>query len=147
MALAEVVARSTGDAEDDLSFYFPDVECYVRPAGNRVVVQLKRPMKKTKGGIILPDDSRDTEHWNTQVAKVVATGPVAFRNRDNLTEWPEGDWCQPGDFVRVSKYGGDRWAVKMDDGLGDKDEITFVILRDTDVLGVVSDPLAVKAYL
>ena len=36
MALAEVVARSTGDAEDDLSFYFPDVECYVRPAGNRV---------------------------------------------------------------------------------------------------------------
>ena len=35
----------------------------------------------SKGGIALIAESTDTEAWNMQVGKLVAIGPVAFKNR------------------------------------------------------------------
>ena len=112
--------------------------------GSRVLLQIRRAKSKTKGGIFLPDDVRDTEMWNTQVAKVVSIGDLAFKNRNTQQPWPEGSWCEPGDFVRVPKYGGDKWTVKIDDD----QEIIFVILNDLDLIGkVTGDPLAMKAFV
>ena len=88
---------------------FPTADPGAIPFGNRVLVQIRTPKKKSRGGIELIPEAVETELWNTQVARVVTLGPVAFRNRDTLEPWPEGDWCKPGDFVRVPKYGGDRW--------------------------------------
>jgi hypothetical protein len=49
-----------------------------------------------------------------------------------------------GDFVRVPKYGGDKWTVKIDDD----QEVIFVILNDLDLIGkVTGDPLAMKAFV
>jgi co-chaperonin GroES (HSP10) len=127
---------------------FPDVEAGVKPMGSRVLVQIRTPKTRTAGGIILPSDSRDTEKWNTQVAKVVELGPLAFRNRDTMQSWPEGDWCGKGDFVRVPKYGGDRWEVPLENHNGEGENALFVIFNDLDIIGLVTgDPLAVKAYL
>jgi co-chaperonin GroES (HSP10) len=82
--------------------------------------------------------------YNTQIAKVVATGPLAFKNRTTLETWPEGSWCEVGDFVRVPKYGGDRWSEKIDN----ENDILFVIFQDTDIIGsVYGDPLKIKAYI
>lgn len=125
---------------------FPAIEPGIQPLGSRVIVQMKRPKSRTKGGIILVDDVKDTEKWNTQVAKVVSCGPLAFHNRNTMTPWPEGAWVQPGDFVRVPKYGGDRWAVTHKDDSGEE-EIIFVIFDDLNLIGKVKDPLSVKAYL
>src|SRR3954470_639267 len=77
---------------------FPVVNPNYRPFGERVLVQIRSPKRKSAGGIMLPDEVRDTEKWNTQVAKVIALGPTAFKSRTTLEGWPEGDWCQPGDF-------------------------------------------------
>ena len=123
---------------------FPAVEPGVRPFGSRVLIQIRNPKQKTASGIILDTGSRDTEKWNTQVGRVVALGPLAFKNRNTMESWPEGNWCQPGDFVRVAKYGGDRWEVPLPDG----DVAMFVIFNDLDIIGqVTGDPLAVRAFI
>lgn len=131
---------------DSLEEAFPSVDPGIEPLGSRIIVQMRRAKGKTKGGIILVDEVKDTEKWNTQVAKVVSTGQLAFHHRGNGAPWPEGDWVKPGDYVRVPKYGGDRWAVTYETG-GDKEEIIFVIFDDLNLIGRVKDPLAMKAYL
>lgn len=128
------------DGENDA---FPDIDPGVQPFGSRVLLQIRKAKSKTKGGIILAGETRDTETWNTQVAKVRAMGPLAFHNRNTMEPWPEGAWVSVGDYVRAPKYGGDRWSVR--DG---EEEILFVIFNDLDLLGkITGDPLAMKAFL
>jgi len=130
--------------EDALKEAFPAVEAGIQPFGSRVLVQIRTPKTTTAGGIILSTDTKDTEKWNTQVAKVISIGPVAFKNRTTLDSWPEGDWCKEGDFVRVAKYGGDRWEVPLPNG----ESAMFVIFNDLDIIGkVTTDPLKVKAFI
>lgn len=126
---------------------FPSVDSGMgKVFGSRVVVQLRTAKHVSAGGIILAQETRDTEHWNTQVAKVIAIGPAAFRNRDTLELWPEGEWCQVGDFVRVPKYGGDRWEVDIPNRPGEK--ATFITMKDLDLIGGdIVDPLAVVAFI
>lgn len=129
---------------DALTEAFPPAEPGIIPFGSRVLVQIRTPKSRTASGIILDSGSRDTEKWNTQVGKVIAVGPLAFKNRNTQTEWPEGAWCKPGDYVRVAKYGGDRWAVPVENG----DDALFVIFNDLDIIGgVQGDPLAIRAFL
>jgi len=130
--------------EDALGEAFPAVNAGVQPFGSRVLVQIRTPRKITKGGIILATDTKDTEKWNTQVAKVISIGPLAFKNRDTQQTWPEGEWCYSGDFVRVPKYGGDRWEVSIDRDTS----AMFVIFNDLDIIGKIEgDPLAIKAFI
>lgn len=131
-------------SEEALAEAFPAVDAGVQPFGSRVLVQIRTPKAKTAGGIILHNESRETEKWNTQVAKVVNVGPLAFKNRDSMQSWPEGSWCKEGDFVRVPKYGGDRWEVPFNDN----ESAMFVIFNDLDIIGrVTGDPLAVRAFI
>jgi co-chaperonin GroES (HSP10) len=130
--------------EHALSEAFPNADSGVRPFGSRVLVQIRNPKQKTASGIILDTGTQETEKWNTQSAKVVSVGPLAFKNRNTMESWPEGDWCKPGDFVRVPKYGGDRWEVS----LGDLGSALFVIFNDLDIVGqVTGDPLSMKAFI
>jgi co-chaperonin GroES (HSP10) len=138
-----------GDAEYKARFEqaFPDVDPGVTPFGARVLVQIRTAVSKTKGGIILTEDTRDTDKWNTQIARVIAVGPGAFKDRSKGEVWPEGDWCKPGEFVRVGKYGGDRWEVAVP-GRDPNERAMFVIFNDYDLIGLVTgDPLGVKAFL
>lgn len=130
-------------SENALKEAFPDVEPGVKPLGSRILVQIRTPETRSKGGIILTEGDKDTQYWNTTVARVVALGPLAFKNRNTQESWPEGDWCNPGDFVRVPRYGGDRW--KETDEAGSTGY--FILINDLDLLGVVTtDPLKIKAY-
>jgi co-chaperonin GroES (HSP10) len=130
--------------ENALDEAFPAVNAGVRPYGSRVLVQIRSPKKKSAGGIIIDTGSRDTEKWNTQIAKVVAIGPLAFHNRDTMQPWPEGAWAKVGDYIRVAKYGGDRWEVPLEDN----EAALFVMFNDLDLLGeVIGDPLAIRAFI
>ena len=84
----------TTTSENALAEAFPAADAGVQPFGSRVLVQIRTPKSKTSGGIILHSESRDTEKWNTQVAKVVSVGPLAFKNRNTMEQWPEGSWCK-----------------------------------------------------
>ncbi len=133
---------ATGHTLEDL---FPEIDPEFRPFGARVLVQLRRVFSQTKGGIILVQDSKDTEAWNIQSAKLIAVGPLAFKNRATADAWPEGAWAQLGDFVLVPRYGGDRRSIKAPDG---KEDVVIVLLDDKDLYGALTgDPLKVKAYI
>ncbi len=115
---------------------FPDVPVPYVPFGYYLLVQLRAARKKV-GSIIMPDEKRDMEKFRTQAALVRVMGPSCFKRRDTLEEWPEKAWCNVGEFVRIPMYGGDRYEI-----VHDKEEIVFVFVRDTDLIGgVVGDPL------
>lgn len=122
---------------------FPTVDCGHRPFGSSVVVQIRRAKSQTKAGLYIPEEARKTESSNTQVARVVKVGPLAYRNRNTMELWPEGAWCKENDFVRVPKYGGDRWTVELGD-----EEIEFVMFNDLDIRGeITGDPLKMRAFI
>ena len=126
---------------------FPEVKPGQRPYGGRVMIQLRR-IKKTAGRIIIVDETKENEKWNNMIGKVVAVGPLAFKNRDTMQPWPEGDWCKKGEFVRVPKYGGDRWEVAYVDADGEDQNAMFCIFNDLDIIGqVTGDPLSVRAFI
>ena len=149
--MAEALPRMSEFDYENLEQAFPVVDPGLRPFGSRVLVQKRSPRSATKGGIIIPNESQETEFWNTQVAKVVSLGPLAFKNRDTREEWPEGAWCQEGMYVRVPKYGGDRWFVSLPDAESLRvgvDQACFCLFNDLDIIGEITcDPMEVIAYL
>jgi co-chaperonin GroES (HSP10) len=130
---------------------FPEADPGLVPFGSRVLVQKRSPREVTKGGIVVPHETQETEFWNTQVAKVIALGPAAFKNRDSLEVWPEGEWAEVGSYVRVPKYGGDRWMVDIDDVTRQAtgvEQACFVLYNDLDLIGQITcNPMDVIAYL
>ncbi len=134
------VVTSSGTLEEA----FPDVDPNFEPFGSLVLLQVrvaKRTINKDSK-IELPDEVRATIQANTQVAKVIAHGPLAFKNRNTGADWPEGAWAHPGQYVRIPRYTGDRWEVKHEDGV-----VTFVLLKDLELAGRIPRPLDVVAYV
>ena len=130
----------------DIAWAFPSVDPGAKPLGGRVLVQLRRTKKTvTSAGIILVEETKETEKWNNMVAKVVENGPLAFKKRDSMEPWPEGSWCEPGDYIRVPKWGGDRWEVEVGD---DEEKALFMILNDHEVIAkVTGNPLEMRAFV
>lgn len=134
-----------------LEVAFPKVDPGILPFGSRVLVQIRTAKKLTAGGIELTDETRETVAYNTQVGIVRAVGPLAFRNRQTQEEWPEGAWAKVGDFVRVPKYGADKWERPIDtarDSSGHCDQALFIILDDLALLGKITiDPRDIIAFV
>jgi co-chaperonin GroES (HSP10) len=133
----------------ELAWAFPSVDPGAQPLGGRILVQLRRTHKKaTSAGIILVEETKETEKWNNMVAVVVALGPLAYKNRDTMEYWPEGTWIQVGDYIRVPKWGGDRWEVKVPGDDEYEDPALFMILNDHEVIAkLTGDPMAMRAFL
>ena len=131
----------------ELAWAFPEVHAGQAPFGGRVIVQLRR-IKKSAGKIILVEETKENEKWNNMIGKVVAVGPLAFKNRDTMTSWPEGSWAQVGDYVRVPKWGGDRWERSVPTEDDKEDPVLFMTINDHELIAkVTDDPLSFKAYV
>lgn len=122
----------------DINTAFPEVEPGVHPMGARVLVQLRTVREKTEGGLIIVEDTRQFNKANTQLARIIRIGPIAYRNRDTGELWKEGVWARPGDFVRTPRYGGDRFERKIP---GTNDTAIFAIFSDHELVAKV-DPEA-----
>lgn len=124
---------------------FPDIDPGIVPFGSKVLVQIRTAKTKSEGGIALVQETREAVQWNQQTGVVRAIGPLAFKNRQTQEGWPEGAWAKPGDFVRVPKYGGDKWERPIP---GTEDNALFVIFNDLDLLGrCTGDPLSIIAFI
>ena len=110
---------------------FPVIDTGIDVAGDRVLVQLRREKSTSKGGIILVDETRQTLRFNETVAKVIQIGPLAYKSPEDLSPWPEGNWCNVGDLVRTIKYGGDRFVVQPDD---EGSPVVFITLQAREVI-------------
>ena len=92
----------------------------LRPLADRVIVKQSDAEEKTKSGILLPDSAKE----KPTRGKVVSVGPG--RLDDNGKPMELG--LRAGDTVYYGKYSGT--DIEVD---GQK----FVILRESDVLGVL----------
>lgn len=146
-SFAPVVAAS-GTLEEA----FPDVDPNHEPFGSLVLLQV-RVAKSSTGNkfrdvhgqekeILLSEETRANIQANTQVAKVISHGPLAYCNRNTGQPWPEKAWAHPGEYVRIPKFGGERWEVKHRDGA-----VLFVLLKDLELLGKIPRPLEAVAYV
>ncbi len=140
---------------------FPAVDPGLAPVGSVVLVQYRLMPLRTPGGLRISDDERATQHDNEQVAKVIAVGALAFRDRTTFEPWPEGAWFKPGDFVRVPKYQGDQFQVDIEradrEPIGDTgrwrettahDKVRFALFKDLAIFGVYTgDPLKIRTFL
>lgn len=117
---------------------FPSVEPGVKPFGARVLVQFRTVRNKTESGIVLVDDTKQYNRAATQLAKILSLGPIAYCNRDTGLPWREGVWAEVGTFVRVPRYGGDRFdRVNKETG----ETMLFGIFSDHEIIAGV-DPTA-----
>ena len=142
MTIDSTVEGNASDIRDAFPFADPGA----KPLGARILVQLRRTKSKTtKGGIILVEETRETEKAQNMVAKVIEIGPLAFRKRDTMEPWPEGSWAEVGDYLRVPKWGGDRWDVLVP---GTEDQVQFMVLNDHEVIAkITGNPLEVRAFV
>jgi co-chaperonin GroES (HSP10) len=142
--------------EQTLEQAFPEVDPNFVPYGSLVLLQIKAAATKTKAGLVLTNNTIETEADNTRVAKVIAAGPLAFHNRADGTPWPEGSWAKPGEYVRIGLYGGDRWRVLVEeveskdrDGTVRREKIfaEFAAIEDLNLKGQVPNPMAALAFI
>lgn len=152
-SVLELAAKLTDTSIDEvyemtMKEAFPEVDAGAVPCGARILVQWRQTKKRvTRSGIILAEETKENEKWNNQVAKVIALGPLAFKKRDDMLPWPEGSWVAIGDFVRMPKWGGDRWEVPFMNGK-EKDTALFSVFNDHEVIAkITGNPLDIKAFI
>lgn len=92
----------------------------LRPLADRVIVKPSEAETKTATGILLPDTAKE----KPTRGKVVAVGPGKLDDKGKPMEIA----LRTGDHVIYGKYSGTEVEVE-----GEK----FVILRESDILGVV----------
>ena len=104
------------------------------PVGYRMLIKPFIPDKKTKGGILLSDKTAETMEMTTVVGLVVKMGDLCYKD---TTKFPEGPWCQRGQFVVYGRYAGARFKTKYGEHrILNDDEIIATIKNPEDILAL-----------
>ena len=75
------------------------------PVGYRLLVRPWSGQKKTDGGIILSDQTKETIEMTTVVGLVIKMGDLCYKDKDRFENGP---WCKVGDSVVFARYAGSR---------------------------------------
>lgn len=92
----------------------------IRPLHDRVIVKRLAEEEKTKGGIIIPDNAKETP----AEGKVIAVG-LGKKDEDGKIHPLD---VKVGDGIIFSKYGGTEIKIEGEE---------FLIMREEDILGIV----------
>ena len=106
-----------------------------QPTGWRILVLPFTPKEKTKGGIIIAQESLDKARIATNCGYVVKMGPMAYGDKE---KFPTGAWCKQGDWVIFARYAGSRLPIEGGE---------VRLLNDDEVLGTIKDPESVLHYI
>jgi len=106
-----------------------------QPSGWRLLVLPFTPKEKTKGGIIIAQESLDEARIATNCGYVVKMGPMAYGDKE---KFPTGAWCKQGDWVIFARYAGSRLPIEGGE---------VRLLNDDEVLGTIKDPESVLHYI
>jgi co-chaperonin GroES (HSP10) len=148
MTILANMKKPSSILDQTLEAAFPDVDPGERPCGSLILIQVKRAATRTKGGLHLTSSDQQTEYDNTKVAKVIALGPLAFKNRETGVEWPERAWFKVGDYIRLSQHNATTWTVPLPGtrGIGIEERVVFGYMDELHVRGIVNDPMATEAF-
>ncbi len=92
----------------------------IKPLGDRVVVKPQAAEEKTASGLFIPDTAKEKPQKGT----IVAVGPGRIENGNKIDMT-----VKEGDTVLYGKYSGTEIELDSDD---------LLIMRETDILGIVS---------
>ena len=96
--------------------------------GFHVLVRPVSVKEKTKGGILLPNSTKEDMSYLTTVGKVIKMGNLAYNDTD---KFPKGPWCKEGDYICYAKHAGQKIQYK---------EVKMILLYDDQVIMKVEDP-------
>jgi chaperonin GroES len=98
------------------------------PTGWRIAILPYRGAEKTKGGIVLAEETQKRTQLATVCGYVLKVGELAYKDESKFLSGP---WCKEGDWVIFGRYAGSR--ISIDGG-----EIR--ILNDDEIIGRLNDP-------
>ncbi len=99
-----------------------------KPTGWRLLVLPFKMKEKTKGGVILAEDTLERQQVASQVGLVMAMGPQCYKDKER---YPEGPWCKEKDWIMFARYAGSR--IKIEGG-------EMRLLNDDEVLATIDSP-------
>ena len=103
-----------------------------QPTGWRILILPFKMGEKTKGGILMGQDTVEKQQVASQCGNVLAMGPDCYRDKNR---YKQGPWCKVGDWVMFARYAGSR--IKIEGGevrLLNDDEILATIKNPEDIL-------------
>jgi co-chaperonin GroES (HSP10) len=106
-----------------------------RPSGYRIlcaIPEAEKQFEDSKAGLIKADETMRNEEILTTVLFVVDMGPDCYQDK---MRFPNGAYCQKGDFVLVRPNAGTRLVIHGRE---------FRIINDDSVEGTVDDPRGIK---
>ena len=98
------------------------------PTGWRILVLPFKQKEKTKGGILLADETVERSQVASTCGLVLRMGPDCYKDKKR---YADGPWCKEGDWVMFARYAGSR--IKIEGG-----EIR--LLNDDEVLATIKNP-------
>jgi len=101
------------------------------PSGWRLLVLPFTPKEKTKGGILIAQESLEKLRIATNCGYVLKIGPLAYADKE---KYPTGAWCKKGDWVIFARYAGSRLPIEGGE---------VRLLNDDEVLGTIDNPESV----
>ena len=99
-----------------------------QPTGWRMLVLPFKMNEKTKGGVLLGQETIERQQVGSQCGNVLAMGPDCYNDKNRFAQGP---WCKVGDWVVFARYAGSR--IEIEGG-----EVR--LLNDDEVLATVQDP-------
>ena len=98
-----------------------------KPTGWRILVLPFKMNEKTKGGVLLGQETLERQQVASTCGLVLEMGPHCY----DKDKFPEGPWCKKGDWVIFARYAGSR--IQIDGG-----EVR--LLNDDEVLATIDNP-------
>lgn len=132
-------------ADSALADSFPNISPNIEPFTDNVIVQMKLPRTKSRGGIILHTEVQDQQQYNEQIGRVVAIGPDCFKKITlGGTDRVYTEYYKVGDYVRTPLYGGDKnWRKIPNDAENRK--VCFAIFKWDELKGkITGSPLDIE---
>ena len=96
--------------------------------GFHVLIKPVSVKSKTKGGIFIPDSTKDDISYLTTVGEVIGLGELAYKDVD---KFPNGSWCSVGDYVCYGKHFGTKLFYQG---------VRLILLFDDQIIMRVDDP-------
>ena len=106
-----------------------------QPSGWRLLVLPFTPKEKTKGGILIAQETLDKYRIAVNCGYVIKMGPLAYKDEE---KFPTGPWCKEKDWVIFARYAGSRLPIEGGE---------VRILNDDEVLGTIKNPESVLHYI
>jgi co-chaperonin GroES (HSP10) len=118
--------EAQAQSEDQKAKQLPD------PKGWKILCALVEADETYDSGLLKADMTKKTEEISSPVLFVIKVGPSAYKD---MEKFPDGPWCQEGDFVITRPYTGTRVMIHGRE---------FRVINDDQVEATVQDPRGIS---